>query len=67
MSRPHRSTAELIDEARDHITSCLDLPKPKGDSWAEARRDVARASRLVGHGVRTAMETVQAELGAVEE
>ena len=67
MSRPHRAAAELIDEARNHIASCLDLPKPKGDSWAQARRDVTRASRSVGQGVRTAMETVQAELDAVEE
>ena len=67
MSRPHLAAAELLGDARHHIATCLDLPKPKGDSWAEARRDVARASRSVGHGVRTAMETVQAELDAVEE
>ncbi len=67
MSHLHRATAELFGDARHHLATCLELPKPKGDSWAQARRDITRASRSVGRGVRTAMETIQAERDAAEE
>ena len=62
MSRPSRAAAELIDDARERVARCLDLPKPGGNIWAEARRDVDRAARTVGRGVRSAMERVESEL-----
>ena len=62
MPRPYRAATELIGDARHHIATCLDLPKPKGGTWAGAGRDVNRASRSVGRGVRSAMEIVDAEL-----
>lgn len=67
MSRPYRAAAELIGDVRHRIATCLDLPKPEGDSWAQARRDLTRASRSVGNGLRSAMETIEAELDAAEE
>lgn len=62
MSRPSRAAAALIDDAREQIAECLHLPKPSGNTWAEAGRDVDRAARAVGRGVRVAMDSVDSEL-----
>ena len=67
MSQPHRTAADLIGEARERVATCLDVPVPLGDPWTRAARDLARASRTVGDGIRAAMKTVHAEIAAVEE
>lgn len=62
MPRPYRAALGLIGEARELIATCLDLPRPDGDAWERAGRDIARASRVVGQSMRSAMERVDAEL-----
>lgn len=64
MSRPSRAAVELIDEAREQISKCMEPPKPRGDAWVEAGRDVRSAARTVGRGMRSAMNSVDSELAA---
>ena len=64
MSRPSRAAVELIDDAREHTASCLDMPRPSESALAGARREVERATRSVGCGMRPAMASVESELAA---